>query len=288
VFEEAPTPSFRLPSTDSNFGLGKRPYGRYVMRKIVPLITALAIAFAGCDDVFESGGDKVATDTFSSAVEVTTQASLRVEAENGGVTVIGAANADSVTVDAVLEVRAGTVEDAQAGLAELDVEIRTTEDAVIVKTLRPEDTDGRTFVVDYEIVVPKDLEVQITNANGGIVVESIENTVVIENANGSMDLQDIIGSFFAILGNGEVAAEVALPADGTIEIIIGNGNVDLFIPVSTSADFSATVGNGSISVVNLTLENMVTTDASVTGRLGSGDGTITLQLGNGTITATGF
>ncbi len=258
------------------------------MRKIVPLITALAIAFAGCDDVFESGGDKVATDTFSSAVEVTTQASLRVEAENGGVTVIGAANADSVTVDAVLEVRAGTVEDAQAGLAELDVEIRTTEDAVIVKTLRPEDTDGRTFVVDYEIVVPKDLEVQITNANGGIVVESIENTVVIENANGSMDLQDIIGSFFAILGNGEVAAEVALPADGTIEIIIGNGNVDLFIPVSTSADFSATVGNGSISVVNLTLENMVTTDASVTGRLGSGDGTITLQLGNGTITATGF
>jgi len=58
--------------------------------------------------------------------------------------------------------------------------------------------------------------------------------------------------------------------------------------VSTSAAFSAAVGNGSIETSNLELQNLVRTSKTAMGVLGEGNGAITLQTGNGRITASGF
>ena len=85
-----------------------------------------------------------------------------------------------------------------------------------------------------------------------------------------------------------VEARVTLPPSGFIDITIGNGNADLFIPVNTSATFSAVVGNGSIDLANLELQNLVTTNKTVMGVLGEGNGAITLRAGNGRINASGF
>jgi microcompartment protein CcmK/EutM len=258
------------------------------MKRTAILSTVLMLGTAGCGDVFDSGNQKIAADAFSTAVEVTAQTRLLLEGRNGNIRVSGVADADSVIVEARLEVRAGTVEEAQAGLEELDVDVEATGSAISVTTIQPLDTEGRTFVVDYEITVPDGLEVSILNANGNVRVESIVSNVSVGNGNGNIVLLDIAGSAFANVANGEVDARVTLPSGAMVGITIGNGNAGLFIPSNTSAQFSATVGNGNIAIVNLDLQNMVSTSRRVTGRLGAGDGSINLQTGNGNITATGF
>jgi hypothetical protein len=258
------------------------------MRLTTVVSSVLMLGTIGCADIFDSSNQKVAADAFSAAVEVTAQTHLLLEGKNGNIRVGGAADADSVIVEARLEVRAETVEAAQAGLEELDVDIEVADGTISVTTVQPLETEGRTFVVDYEITVPEGLGVSILNGNGNIRVESIVSDVSVSNGNGNTALMDIAGSAYANVANGEVDARVTLPSAGIIGITIGNGNADLFIPSNTSAQFSATVGNGVIAIVDLDLQNMVSTSRRVTGRLGAGDGSINLQTGNGNITATGF
>ena len=64
--------------------------------------------------------------------------------------------------------------------------------------------------------------------------------------------------------------------------------IDLSIPQTTSAQFSATLATGSITLTNLILSNDTVTPGSRSGTLGSGDGTIDLDVVNGTIVVRGF
>jgi DUF4097 and DUF4098 domain-containing protein YvlB len=88
--------------------------------------------------------------------------------------------------------------------------------------------------------------------------------------------------------NGDIDGKVTLPLDGTIHMGITNGSIDLDIPQNTSAEFTAGVTNGSISVSNLELRNRVETSKSLTGTLGDGRGTISLNTTNGNIMVTEF
>ncbi len=253
------------------------------------LLLATSVVSTGClGDIF-GNDDRVVTDNpFEVLVDVTTQTNLQLEAINGSITVTGEAGRSTVLVAGIREVQADNLEEAEAGLELLDVVVSELQDAIRVRTIQPEEPDGRSYIVNYEITVPDDLVVVITNANGVIEVSSINNTVDIVNANGDIVLEDIFGSTLVELGNGGVEAEVALPAGGMITIAVGNGGIGLSLPLSTSAEFSASVGNGSIVVLDLDLQNMTTTTGSVTGILGGGDGLITLAVGNGGITVIGF
>ena len=66
-----------------------------------------------------------------------------------------------------------------------------------------------------------------------------------------------------------------------------NGAITLGIPKSTSAEFSAAIVNGYINVSDLTLYDSQSTTHSLTGRLGAGEGTISLMVTNGTIAVVG-
>jgi len=89
------------------------------------------------------------------------------------------------------------------------------------------------------------------------------------------------------LVNGQIQAKVTLPTDGVIAMSTVNGGINLNIPQSTSAEFSASVVNGTIST-DLILINLVSTPTSLTGTLGTGEGTIALSTVNGSISVWGF
>ena len=256
--------------------------------RIAPIILAVALGLGGCDDDFLSPDQEVAREDFSFDVEVTTQTRLQLNAINGTITITGASNSDSIFITGVREVRSETREDAEANLENLQVDVDVQETVIRVTTIQPEDPDGRTYVVDYEITVPADLLEVIRNANGNVTLQSIDADVDVTNANGNIILSNIAGSAMVDLGNGQVDGRVTLPANGTIDIAVGNGGIELSIPQSTSAQFAASVGNGAVTVSNLTLEDMVASTQSVVGRLGSGDGEIVLTVGNGAITVVGF
>ena len=261
---------------------------------LVPLILGVALGAVACDDDALDPGDgvdntdSVATAEFSFTVPVGSQTRVRVEAINGNVTVTGVSQAGSFVVRGERRVGSESVRDAAAHLDELQVEVIDMGDELVVQTVQPENTGGRTYVVNYEITVPRDIELDIGDFNGNIDVDDISDDVAVGTVNGNVTLGQIEGNTAAATVNGNVTAEVTIPSGGTIKMATVNGNISLSIPDDTSAELLAQVTNGSISTSGLVLQNQVVTGTSLRGTLGAGDGQITLGTVNGSITATGF
>ena len=72
------------------------------------------------------------------------------------------------------------------------------------------------------------------------------------------------------------------------DLEIQNGNVDLSVPINTSAELLAVIDNGVVTVTDLSVQNETRTAASLSGTLGTGQGTITLESANGNIHIAGF
>lgn len=248
----------------------------------------LLLASAGCNEDLTGVNGFQAEEPFSFSVELTTQTLVTLNGINGNIQFDGVAGLDSVRIEGIRRVTSTSLEDAEAHLPDLEVVVDTRTDAVGVETVQPSSSAGRNYIVEYQITMPSDLLATVDNANGEIYIESIENTVRVQNANGNLIIYEIVGSVFAQTANGNVDCLATLPAAGTLSLTTGNGNVGLLVPVGTSAQFSAAVGNGNISITHLDLQDATFTRNLVTGRLGGGDGQISLTTGNGNIAAVGF
>ncbi len=252
------------------------------------LLLALALPVVGCDGDSTGPFQFVAEEDFSFTLEATGKVRLNVEVVNGTVAILGVAAGDELRVDGYKQVWSSSQADADEYLDSLLVRADEQLNEFLVSTEQPEEDGSRAYVVFYEIEMPDDIELVIASGNGEIGVASVKNDIVIASGNGDIVMAGIEASVVVALGNGDIDAEVTLPLDGTIAMAVGNGDVALAIPQSTSAEFSAEVGNGSIMVMNLTLQNEVSTGSTTTGTLGSGQGTIELNAGNGIISVIGF
>jgi hypothetical protein len=178
-------------------------------------------------------------------VQIEDHIRMSLEAMNGEIVIIGQPDAMSVIVTEELRVGSHVNQaDADDGLDQLEVLVTDSSDEILVQTQQPEDTQGRQYVVNYTITVPSDLEVDVHQVNGSIVVEDMANSVLVK---------------------------------------VVNGHIDLRIPTSTSAELSAFVDNGTITWDNLDLVDVVHTNHALTGTLGSGAGVIWLETTNGSI-----
>jgi len=232
--------------------------------------------------------DFVAEESVSFKIAVTDQLRFRLEGINGNVSIVGVSPADSVMITGEKRVGSDSMADAQEHLQELEVLVQDSAEEIFVETDQPQETHGRSYVVDYTVTLPRDLEVLVTNINGTAEIESIHNSVTVNSVNGLVTLDEILGSALIGLTNGQITSRVTLPLDGTIEMITANGVIELHIPQNTSAEFSAIVGNGLITLSNLDLKDQVSSANSLSGTLGEGQGTIALSTGNGNIFVTGF
>lgn len=276
------------------------------------LLAALAsvLAFAACDfhniTDPDASGNFTAKESFSFEVQATPMHQFHLEGKNGTIAVLGITGAQSVRIEGERIVRSRSTEDAQSYLREVDVEVSTSNKELLVETVQPDNTHGRSVEVNYQIYLPADWRVQVHNANGLATVDSLSNYVELEIANGQVQareirgeinvtltngnvlLQRVLGSADVKTVNGNVDAEVALPLFGACEMSTVNGNINLAIPKATSAQFSAEVTNGSIAVLDLTLQNATTSPKSTRGQLGLGEGKVSLAAVNGTIRAAGY
>jgi hypothetical protein len=264
-------------------------------RLVIGVLLTTCVYWIGCgkDKSVDSNDgvdntDFVARESFSFKVHVDDQARFRLEAINGNVVITGVSDSDSVIITGEKRVGSESTDDAEEHLHLIQVTVQDLGTEISVKTSQPEQTHGRSYVVDYTITLPKSLEVLAHNVNGTVTVDSLDNSVSVSNVNGLIELKEIFGSTLVELVNGEIEGKVTLPRDGTIGINLVNGNIDLDIPVNTSAEFSANVTNGNISVSNLSLQNQVSSPTSLHGTLGQGEGTISLRTVNGNISVAGF
>lgn len=247
-----------------------------------------------------------ASENFSNRVQVTTQQYLDFRGINGTVEIVGTDQPDILDIWGERRVESDSKADAEANLQRLSVEITVNEDGIVVETRQPDETHGRNYIVNYHLRVPRSWFVYAENINGNTSVETFDNALEVGLTNGNLDvisinggvsaalvngnlnIQEVSGSVIGALVNGNISGKVYLPLMGTCKLSAVNGNVALSIPQTTSAHFSSRVSNGGISLANLTLQNAVTTPTSLSGVLGSGNGTIDLQTVNGSIVVTGF
>ena len=225
---------------------------------------------------------------FSFDIAADNRSLLRVQGVNGRIDIRGIEGASWVRITGTRLVGSYSIQDAYAALPDLTVHAQGLANEVLVETEQPQNTGGRRYIVDYTITMPSDMAVQLTSTNGSVTLDGVASDVMVDTVNGDVTLTGIVGSAAVHLANGRIDSEVTLPLGGTIDLDVANGSIDLAIPASTSAGFSAAVGIGSIGVTNLVLLNEVSTATARSGILGSGQGTIALDVsGAGYITVVG-
>ena len=203
--------------------------------------------------------------------------------------VTGQGDADKVVVTAYLSVGSDSRQDAEMHIDDLEIQATESANGILIQTVQPENSEGRKYLVEYDIIVPSSFEVMTTQVNGSIDILNIENSVDVSNMNGDVLLYGIVGGVAAGVGNGSIESAVFLPVNKTINLQINNGNIELSIPTSASAEFSAAVdGNGEIIVSDLDITDGVKTIQSLSGVIGNGEGLIELSTGNGNIEVIGF
>ncbi|UCH66819.1 MAG: DUF4097 family beta strand repeat protein [Ignavibacterium sp.] len=193
-----------------------------------------------------------ASESFSNIVVLSNQTTIKVEGINGTVNVQSVSGTNQITLSGEKVVRADTYQNAYSHLKDIAIEINELTDKVLVKTVQPNYSNGRSYSVNYTISIPSHLNVVVNNVNG------------------------------------EINGRLAMPLNGTIAMSLQNGNIKLNLPRNTSAEFYASLANGSISLQDLTLHNRVASSKSLQGRFGDGQGMITLRTTNGNIHVAGF
>ncbi|NNG27768.1 MAG: DUF4097 family beta strand repeat protein [Ignavibacteriaceae bacterium] len=205
---------------------------------VVAMLTLL-ISF-GCADVSVDpevsvngsgliGDTKVkAHESFSQIVNLTNQTSLKVEGINGSISVESVFGTNQVSISGEKIVSSDTYQDANSHLKDIALKIDELTNELLVKTLQPQYSNGRSYQVNYTITIPSNLSITIDNVNGSIQLEIPQTTSANFSAslvNGSISLQNLIlhnkvvtsKSLMGTLGNGQ----------GTISLRTTNGNINV-------------------------------------------------------------
>jgi hypothetical protein len=258
------------------------------MRSGLRTLAAALFLCVACDDDITGTTVYVAQEPFTITLAASGVSHLELTGISGNTVVTGISTVDSVRIVGVRQVGSReSQEDATARLDALQVQSGVQGNAIVVNTVQPTDQEGREYTVHYELTLPKTLQLHLVTANGDIRAVSMTSTVDLDIANGTATLENHVGNVTADVANGKILCTARLPLNGTFDLSVANGEIFLTIPTNTSAWFDATVGNGGIQVLALDLQDLVSTNTRVTGRLGSGQGTIDLIVGNGTISASG-
>lgn len=235
-----------------------------------------------------SDPDFTAEKTVETEIPVESHSSVNIAAINGEVMVTGHRDVDLAVVSAHLIVESDSQADADRHIDDLEILVTDSADEILIQTVQPKITAGRQYLVEYDIIVPSDFAVKMTQVNGSIDIVDIENSVDVLNVNGDIRLSDIVGGVTADVVNGSIEASVTLPVHETIDLITDNGSIELRIPRSTSAVLGASVVNGAIITSNIAFADLVQTSHTLTGTLGNGEGVTELWAGNGNINVIGF
>lgn len=232
---------------------------------------------------------------------------------NGTVSIAGVDGLQQVEIAGVKIAKASTIGSAKEEVARISINVDDSGPALRVKTEQPNGSLGVSYTVNYQIRVPRGWKVTVKNVNGDVKVRDIRNAAVATIVNGQLDVAGIEGSFDGEVTNGQIACDIAPPANGTVKLetvngqVTGkvrmaesvtlnaksvNGEIDLAVPRSTSAKVNAHVSVGNFSVSNLALAESKRsrnfTGEHVQGMLGSGTGSIDIAMQNGAIDLKGF
>lgn len=257
------------------------------------LLTLLVAAGFGCfqgildvDDAANRSGVEVEARSFRE-VQATPGRALRVEGINGTVLVQGEPGRSQVTIHALRRVRAEDPDAANTLLDQLHVFVWETPTETVVQSVQPDLAREVQFEIDYLITVPESTELTVTSADGTVRVSNLTADVWVESRTSDVILRDVEGSVWVDVADGSVDTDVLLPAGHVLVHRVGRGGARVRVQKDVSAEFLATVETGTIDIDGLTLLRRTPNGSAVEGVLGTGDGVIHLQVGQGWVDVKG-
>ncbi len=218
---------------------------------LVPLVLGLALTAFGqdkseyqkrdfCSNYNYSNGDK---GSFRETRETTVAAgnTITVDARrNGGISVKGENRAD-VLIRACVQTMGKTDEEAQATAKSIRIE---TGSVIRAEGLSDESNSS----VSYEILVPRNSNLELTAYNGGISISSVEGNIEFETTNGGVSVKDAAGDVKGKTKNGGVNVSLSGNAwrGGGLDVETTNGGVNLEIPDGYAARLETGTVNGGV------------------------------------------
>jgi DUF4097 and DUF4098 domain-containing protein YvlB len=229
-----------------------------------------------------------AKDTWTRSYTVKSGATLSVR-ENSGTIRVEATDGDKIEVTATLISTAPTEEAAKADLKEFTIAEHATADLVEL------DSSTRTaqFVlhqsrrVDYQIKVPKSLNVAIRTVNGTVDVHGVGGDLTVDATNGKVDADGLGGGANVSAVNGRVTLEFVKIADAGVRCKTTNGEIVITIPSAAKATIAARVLHGEIQTQNLSLQTTEESRQRLNANMGGGGPELRLEATNGEIRVIG-
>jgi putative adhesin len=112
---------------------------------------------------------------------------------------------------------------------------------------RSRDGDGYIVKMDFQLQVPRDIDIKIKTVNEGRVsVRDINGTFLVRNVNGDIQIHNIAGSGTARTVNGPVKVSFRQNPREASDFQTVNGNIELQFARDLSADFRFKTFNGGI------------------------------------------
>jgi len=107
---------------------------------------------------------------------------------------------------------------------------------------------GNNCEVDFDIVVPRQLTLELDSGSGEIDVKGAAGKISFSTGSGEVDLEAISSAELkGHTGNGDIEVGYThLPAKGFIDLKTGNGDASIWAPTDSGVAVSATTGNGSV------------------------------------------
>ena len=220
---------------------------------------------------------------------------------NGSVT-IRAATGTRSDIEILAKIRAGakTTEQAHACLEEVEVVALSRDSLGSVKAQRSRENQPEDWksAVSFEVMMPSELALSVRTFNGSINAKEMRGPCDLKTHNGSVEVSAGSGELKALTHNGNITASSASPKvflqshNGQIQatlaashvggdITTSNGNITVRLNESTSTQLRASTSLGRVQC-GIALADMQKTDKQLSGRLGSGDGSLVIStsLGN--------
>ena len=179
--------------------------------------------------------------------------SLTVDAgRNGGIHVIGSERSE-IVLRACVQAWGGTEEAAKAAASGVRI--------VSAGTIKAEGADDKNVSVSFQLLVPRNINLNLTARNGGISISGIDGTTRFETVNGGVNLVDLAGDVKGRTTNGGVHVDLSGNAwRGTgLDVATTNGGVHISLPSNYAAHFEASTVNGGLSSdvpsINITTED---------------------------------
>jgi len=199
---------------------------RYRIFRAISCCLGLLIIISGCDIQIGDWGQAKHEITVQRQAPITAGSKLYVETSSGSITITGG-EVTECSVIARICGRAPTEEEAQQLAEQVKIELETVGDTLTVKAEKPPSKNRYSISISYDIVVPKQTniecassygEIKLTNisgntngktSSGSITAENIEGSTNLDTSYGSVNCRNITGDNINVKSSsGSITAEI--------------------------------------------------------------------------------